>query len=93
MPYKKQTWLFGGLVFLTALITYGLTVAPTASFWDCGEFIATANELEVTHPPRAPLYLVVARLFAMLAPSPEKVAYFINWVSVLSGAFTALLVA
>jgi hypothetical protein len=48
---------------------------------------------EVTHPPGAPLYLVVARLFAMLAPSPEKVAYFINWVSVLSGAFTALLVA
>ena len=93
MPYKKQTWLFGGLVFLTALITYGLTVAPTASFWDCGEFIATANELEVPHPPGAPLYLVVARLFAMLAPSPEKVAYFINWVSVLSGAFTALLVA
>jgi hypothetical protein len=93
MPYKKQTWLFGGLVFLTALITYGLTVAPTASFWDCGEFIATANELEVPHPPGAPLYLVVARLFAMLAPSPEKVAYFINWVSVLSGAFTALFVA
>ncbi len=93
MPYKKQTWLFGGIVFLTALITYGLTVAPTASFWDCGEFIATANELEVPHPPGAPLYLVVARLFAMLAPSPEKVAYFINWVSVLSGAFTSLLVA
>jgi len=93
MPYKKQTWFFGGIVFLTALLTYALTVAPTASFWDCGEFIATAHELEVPHPPGAPLYLIVARLFAMLAPSPDKVAYFINWVSVLSGAFTSLLIA
>lgn len=93
MDYKKQTRLFGGIVFLTALITYGLTVAPTASFWDCGEFIATANELEVPHPPGAPLYLVVARIFAMLAPSSEKVALFVNWVSVLSGALTSLIIA
>ncbi|GIV22516.1 MAG: DUF2723 domain-containing protein [Bacteroidia bacterium] len=93
MDYRKQTRLFGGLVFLIALITYGLTVAPTASYWDCGEFIATANELEVPHPPGAPLYLVMARIFAMLAPSAEKVAYFINWVSVLAGAFTSLLIA
>ncbi|MCX7606649.1 MAG: DUF2723 domain-containing protein [Bacteroidia bacterium] len=93
MEYRKQTWLFGGLVFLTALVTYGLTVAPTASYWDCGEFIATANELQVPHPPGAPLYLVVARVFALLAPSSDKVAYFINWVSVLSGALTSLLIA
>ncbi len=93
MPYRKQTWIFGGIVFLTALITYGLTVAPTASFWDCGEFIATANELQVPHPPGAPLYLVVARIFAMLAPSLDRAAYFVNWVSVLSGAFTSLLIA
>ncbi|MCX8111778.1 MAG: DUF2723 domain-containing protein [Bacteroidia bacterium] len=92
MDYKKQTRLFGGLVFLVALLTYGLTVAPTASFWDCGEFIATANELQVPHPPGAPLYLVVARLFALFAPSSDKVALFINWVSVLAGAFTSLLV-
>jgi hypothetical protein len=93
MPYTKQTRLFGGLVWLIALLTYGLTVAPTASFWDCGEFIATANELQAPHPPGAPLYLVVARLFAMMAPGPDKVAHFINWVSVLSGAFTSLLIA
>lgn len=93
MDYKKQTRLFGGIVFFVALITYGLTVAPTASFWDCGEFIATANELQVPHPPGAPLYLVVARLFALFAPTSDKVALFINWVSVLSGAFTSLLVA
>lgn len=93
MDYRKQTYVFGGLVFVVALITYGLTVAPTASFWDCGEFIATANELEVPHPPGAPLYLVVARLFAMMAPSTEKVAYFINWLSVLAGACTSLLIS
>ncbi|MDW8134760.1 MAG: DUF2723 domain-containing protein, partial [Bacteroidia bacterium] len=93
MEYRKQTRLIGGLVFAVALITYGLTVAPTASYWDCGEFIATANELEVPHPPGAPLYLVVARIFAMLAPSSEKVAYFINWLSVLAGAFTSLLIS
>ncbi|MCS6894678.1 MAG: DUF2723 domain-containing protein [Bacteroidia bacterium] len=93
MDYKRQTWLFGGIVFLTALITYALTVAPTSSFWDCGEFIATANELQVPHPPGAPLYLVVARIFAIFAPSADKVALFINWVSVLSGAFTSLLIA
>ncbi len=93
MDYRKQTRLFGAIVWLVALLTYGLTVAPTASFWDCGEFIATANELEVPHPPGAPLYLVVARLFAMLAPSSDKVAYFINWLSVLAGAFTSLLIS
>ncbi|MCS6789461.1 MAG: DUF2723 domain-containing protein [Bacteroidia bacterium] len=93
MPYPQQRRLFGAIVFLTALITYGLTVAPTASFWDCGEFIATANELQVPHPPGAPLYLVVARFFAMWAPSPDKVAYFVNWVSVIAGAFTSLLIA
>lgn len=93
MDYKKQAWIFGGIVFAVALVTYGLTVAPTASFWDCGEFIATANELQVPHPPGAPLYLVVARIFAMFAPSSDKVALFVNWVSVLAGAFTSLLVA
>ncbi|MCS7162932.1 MAG: DUF2723 domain-containing protein [Bacteroidia bacterium] len=91
MEYNRQRWVFGGIVFGVALLTYGLTVAPTASFWDCGEFIATANELEVPHPPGAPLYLVLARLFALLAPSSDKVAYFVNWLSVLAGAFTALL--
>jgi len=93
MDYRKQTRLFGGLVLAVALLTYGLTVAPTASFWDCGEFIATANELEVPHPPGAPLYLLVGRLFALLAPSSDKVALFVNSISVLAGALTSLLIS
>ena len=49
----------GAVVFLTALTTYGLTVEPTNSFWDCGEYIATAYKLQVGHPPGAPLFLLL----------------------------------
>ncbi|MFO7313302.1 DUF2723 domain-containing protein [Rhodothermus marinus] len=78
-------------VFLYALILYGLTIAPTVSFWDSGEFIASVFGLEVMHPPGAPFYMLVARLFSMLAPSRELVALAVNWVSALSSAFTILL--
>ncbi len=78
-------------VFLYALILYGLTIAPTVSFWDSGEFIASVFGLEVMHPPGAPFYMLVARLFSMLAPSRELVALAVNWVSALSSAFTVLL--
>jgi len=59
MNYRKINDLTGWAVFLIAMVTYLLTVAPTASFWDCGEFIAVSNELEVPHPPGAPLYLLL----------------------------------
>jgi hypothetical protein len=90
MRYTKLNNLVGWVVFFIALVTYTLTAAPTASFWDCGEFIATANELEVPHPPGAPLFLLAGRVFAMFAPSPDKIALFVNMVSVLSSAFLAL---
>ena len=71
------------------LITYVLTMERTASFWDCGEFIACAFKLQVPHPPGAPLFLLIGRLFALLALGDVmKVAYWINMVSVLSSAFT-----
>jgi hypothetical protein len=64
---------------------------PTASYWDCGEFIAVSYKLEVPHPPGAPLYLLIGRLFSFLSFGDEtKVAYWINFSSVLAGAFTAL---
>ncbi|MGQ9863975.1 MAG: glycosyltransferase family 117 protein [Bacteroidia bacterium] len=90
---KKTRYLVGLIVFAVGLITYGLTVAPTASFWDCGEFISCANELQVPHPPGAPFYLIVGRIFAMFAPSPDKVALFVNFLSVISGALTSLLIS
>jgi hypothetical protein len=83
-------------VFLYALVVYLLTMATTAPFWDSGEFIASVNALMVMHPPGAPFYILLGRLFTFLAPlfgglSPEPVAFAVNLVSVLASAFTVLL--
>ncbi len=88
--YQRINNLAGWAIFAVALVVYLLTVAPTASFWDCGEFIACANELEVTHPPGAPLFLLMGRIMAMLAIGSENVAWMVNLLSVLAGAFTTL---
>lgn len=93
MNYKKLNNITGWLVFGIALITYLLTVAPTASFWDCGEFIACANELEIGHPPGNPIYLLLGRIFAMFAfGNVENIAYMVNLLSVFSAAFTVLFI-
>ena len=88
--YKLFNNLLAWFVFLTALITYSLTVEPTVSLWDCGEFIASAYKLEVGHPPGAPLFMLLGRFFSLFAPSTNEVALMINYVSVLSSAFTIL---
>ncbi|MCS6906109.1 MAG: DUF2723 domain-containing protein, partial [Bacteroidia bacterium] len=93
MNYKKLNDITGWIVFGVSFLVYVLTISPTASFWDCGEFIAVANELEVSHPPGAPMYLLLARLFAMFAPSPEYVALCINLLSAIAGALTSLFIA
>ncbi len=81
----------GWAVFGVALVTYLLTVERTASFWDCGEFIACSYKLQVPHPPGAPLFLLIGRMFSMLALGDvTKVAYWINLVSVTTSAFTIL---
>ncbi len=91
MRYERVNFWMGWIVFAVALTVYLLTVAPTVSFWDCGEFIACAHELEVPHPPGAPFYLLIGRLFAFFAPSLDKVAYMVNLVSVFAAAFTVML--
>lgn len=88
--FKKWNTLLGWTVFAIALIVYTLTVEPTLSFWDCGEYIATAAKLEVGHPPGAPLFQMTGAFFAMFATSPDKVAFMVNMVSVVSSAFTIL---
>ena len=89
--FKNLNTILGWLAFSVAAFTYGSTVEPTASFWDCGEFIATAYKLQVPHPPGAPFFLLVGRLFSLLAGGDvTKVAYFINMISVLSSAFSIL---
>ena len=91
MKFNKINNLTGWVAFGIALVTYLLTVERTASFWDCGEFIACSFKLQVPHPPGAPLFLLIGRLFSMLALGDvTQVAYWVNMVSVLSSAFTIL---
>ncbi len=77
-------------VFLIAMVLYLLTMAPTTSFWDCGEFIACSRTLSVPHPPGAPFYLLLGRLFSLL-PSFGDVGARINLISPLTSALTVLL--
>ena len=80
----------GWICFFIALITYALTVEPTGSFWDAGEYIATSAKLQIGHPPGAPLLQMIGAFFAMFAPNPEQVARMVNYVSGVSSAFTIL---
>jgi hypothetical protein len=83
--------LLGWLVFVVATVVYWITVEPTASYWDCGEFIAVSYKLEIPHPPGAPFFQLVGRLFSFLALGDVyRVAYWINIVSVVSSGFTIL---
>ena len=81
----------GWVVFIIALITYWLTLEPTASYWDCGEFIIQADKLEVGHPPGNPIFMLTARFFANFAPSQEWVPLMVNAMSGLLSALTILL--
>ena len=81
--------LFGWITFLVAAIVYLLTIEPTASFWDCGEFIASAYRLEVGHPPGAPFFMLLGRFFTLFG-SPETAAKMVNVLSALASAFTIL---
>ncbi len=74
------------LTFAVAAIVYGLTVEPTASLWDCPEFIACGYKLEIGHPPGAPFFMLVANLFAQLARDPSQVAWMVNLLSALLSA-------
>lgn len=81
----------GWLVFIIALSTYYLTMEPTNSWWDCGEYIATSYKLQVGHPPGAPLFLLLANLFSQFAfGDVTKVAFMINFMSVLCSSLTIL---
>ncbi len=90
MKAKTIDRLVGAFVFVWALVLYSLTVAPTTSFWDAGEFIAIANRLEVSHPPGAPVYMLLGRIVSMFVPA-SYVALSINLISVVASAVTVLL--
>ena len=84
--YKLVNNLVGWFAFLAAAITYCSTVEPTASFWDCPEFITTGYKLEVGHPPGAPFFMLVANLFSQFASDPTQVAYMVNIMNALMSA-------
>lgn len=90
--YRINTLIGWGL-FVVAATIYTRTVEPTASFWDCGEYIAAAYKLQVTHPPGAPLFLLLARMFAFLAGrDATRVAFWMNMSSVLASAGSVMVV-
>ena len=88
--FRHWNTITGWVSFLIAVFVYLSTIEPTASFWDCGEFITSSYKLEVGHPPGAPLFLMLAKVFSLPAPSPAKVAIYINAMSAVASAFTIL---
>ncbi|MCU0429687.1 MAG: DUF2723 domain-containing protein [Cytophagaceae bacterium] len=90
MNYRLINNVTGWLVFAIATAVYILTLEPTGSFWDCGEFVSTATNLMIPHPPGAPFFLLIGRLFSLFAASPETIAYWVNMSSALSSSLTVL---
>ena len=88
--FNRWNNILGWFVFAVALLTYWLTVEPTASFWDAGEYITTSSNLEVGHPPGAPLYQILGAFFSIFALEATNIALTINLMSVFASAFTIL---
>lgn len=82
--------VLGWVVFFNALVTYTITMEPTVSFWDAGEYIATSAKLEIAHPPGAPFFQMFGAVFALFAANNEQIAMAVNYVSVVCAAFTIL---
>ena len=88
--FKRLNKWVGWAVFAVAAATYLLTMEPVSSLWDCSEFIATSYKLEVGHPPGAPLFMMLARLATLLAPSPDYVGVCVNAMNAFASAFCIL---
>ncbi len=88
--FNKWNTITGWIAFTIALITFSLTVEPSMSFWDCGEYIATSAKLQVGHPPGAPLFQMIGAFFSMFAIDNMHIALMVNMMSVFSSAFTIL---
>ncbi|MBN2263820.1 MAG: DUF2723 domain-containing protein [Prolixibacteraceae bacterium] len=89
MNYKKLNIIVGWITFAIALAVYLITMEPTASFWDCGEFITISYKLEVGHPPGAPFYMLLGRFFTLFG-NPQTAAVMMNIFTALASAFTIL---
>ena len=89
--YKKINIIGGWVVFIIATAVFFMTLEPTASWWDASERITAAHRLEVPHPPGAPFFILMGRMFTMLAPSPSLAAMFMNAMSAIAAALTVTL--
>ena len=88
--FKKWNLTLGWLAFLIAFISYSLTVEPTVSFWDAGEYILTSSKLQVGHPPGAPFFQMMGAFFSIFASEPSQIGLMINMMSTTASAFTIL---
>ena len=88
--FKKWNLILGWFAFLIAFITYSLTVEPTVSFWDAGEYILTSSKLQVGHPPGAPFFQMMGAFFSIFATDPTQIGLMINMMSASASAFTIL---
>ncbi|MEY8849785.1 DUF2723 domain-containing protein [Psychroserpens sp. XS_ASV72] len=88
--FKKWNLILGWFTFIIALITYALTIEPTVSFWDAGEYILTSSKLQVGHPPGAPLFQMLGAFFSLFALEPSQVGMMLNMMSAVASAFTIL---
>ena len=90
--YNRWNNIVGWAVFAVAALTYLATMEPSASLWDCSEFIATSYKLEVGHPPGAPLFMMLARLATLFAAgNPDFVGMAVNGMNSIASAFCILL--
>ncbi len=88
--FKLFNLIAGWSVFLISAVVYLLTIEPSASFWDCGEFVISATNIQVGHPPGAPFFMIMGRFFTILGGSPHNAAHMVNIMSALASAFTIL---
>ncbi|MBU2922476.1 DUF2723 domain-containing protein [Winogradskyella psychrotolerans] len=88
--FKKWNNILGWFVFTVAVVVYGLTIEPTVSFWDAGEYILTSSKLQVGHPPGAPLFQMFGAFFSMFALEPSQIGAIMNMMSGVASAFTIL---
>jgi hypothetical protein len=88
--FKKWNNILGWFVFAVAFAVYALTIEPTVSFWDAGEYILTSSKLQVGHPPGAPLFQMLGAFFSMFALEPSQIGMIMNMMSGVASAFTIL---
>ena len=90
IDFYKYNKIFGLSVGIFSFIIYSLTVEPTASYWDCAEYISTSAKLQIGHPPGAPLFQMLGAIFSIFALESNQIAYAINMMSVFSSSLTTV---